>query len=179
MPALLLPRRVFLKFLGFTLALAGGFGKIPQALAADLPEVKDFNHPTFDVFLAYTRIILNRPDYPAEQAKAFFKIFMEEPWGPTHISGAYGKLREALLAHKGDKPLRVWDAMKDFTKGEKWFTEHALTTYYLGNYYHESRPPFRVSREGAMLYRIIPGYSTPYVTGTGFGAWARPPKDKA
>lgn len=129
--------------------------------------------PSLETFSAVSTFVTLHDDLSPEAVARLHKVFMDEPWGPEHISGIYKKTAQALRDKK--RPL-LKDPAWEFTQGESWFAGHLLTTWYLGIYYHEERPTQRLLYEDALMFSatrdVLP---VPYLEPVGFGAWAEPP----
>lgn len=100
-----------------------------------------------------------------DTARRLYDVFMKEPWGVEHMTGLYAKLQSALAGKK-----------QELTEGEKWFSGHLLTTWYLGVYYHESSPPLRLAYDTALMFRAGDGViPVPLVESVSYGDWAKKP----
>lgn len=154
---------VFSSYLPF--APAGG--KVWAQLGAE--------KPTLELFHELSRLVTLKDDLDADTVKKMYKVFMDEPWGPEHITAVSSRIKAALAA--GGQRRMLKDPSWKFTEGEKWFAEHLLTTWYLGIYYHEERPTQRITYEHALMFRALEGkLPIPYLEPTGFGKWAEAPE---
>ena len=132
--------------------------------------IDDPSDPSFEVFVALSAIVLLRDTLDQAAAKRMYKLFMDENWGPQHITSCYRKICKQISGAP--------DIVK-LTDGENWFVNHVITTWYLGIYYHEQHIPVRVSYETALMFRPIDDWlPVPFIAGVGFGNWQTPPKEK-
>ncbi len=113
---------------------------------------------------------------PAAMAEVY-KVLMDEPWGPSHITRLHTKIGAMLerdAAMRDKTPLQ--DAVWQFDEGEKWFARHVLEIWYTGHYENAERPSTRVLYGGALMYRAAAGaLNVPMVEPLGFGNWETPP----
>jgi len=147
-------------------------------LELSLPPPGDPNAPSFEVFMALSRIVLLRDRLDEQAARQMYRLFMDEPWGPKHIHTAYAALRAAIIErnHRADRTAPA--PLKMLGPHETWFISHLVTTWYLGIYYHEQRPTQRVTYAHALMFEAIRGtLPIPYLENTGYGAWAELPPD--
>lgn len=144
-------------------------------LQITLPPAERSTTPSFETFLALSRIVLIKADLDEAAARKMYDLFMTEPWGPKHLRTAYGALRETFIKrdqHGGQGMI----AQTALPEGERWFISHLVTTWYVGVYYHPERPSKWITLHGAMLYRAVHGLvPKPYLESVGFGRWANPP----
>jgi hypothetical protein len=148
----------------------------PESIELQLPDSSHIGPPSYDQFLALSKIVTVKETLDDEIARKMFKVFMDEPWGPEHIKSTYRILHAATVAHAGNKEIpELLDSVK-LTKGERWFVSHILTTWYLGVYYHEERPHQRITFEGALMYEVLQGTMFPWFTGERIpGYWTETP----
>lgn len=120
---------------------------------------------TFDKFVALSTLVTLQDRLDDATARRMYDVFMKEPWGTEHMAGLCDKLASVLMGKK-----------QELTGGEKWFSGHLLTTWYLGVYYHESSPPLRLAYETALMFRAGDGViPVPLVESVAFGDWAKKP----
>ena len=152
-------------------------GEDHPALHPDMPALTRPEAPGLPVFERLCQIICLAPDLDPAIAARVYGLIEQEPWGLNHVGTLYGK----LLAHRraDGRPVPVKDLVDagHLTEGEAWFASHLLMTWYLGIYYHESRPePVRVSFETSLMWEALrdhvapPGFST-----LAPGDWSTPP----
>ncbi|NBX04213.1 MAG: hypothetical protein EBR02_09205 [Alphaproteobacteria bacterium] len=173
MPEIRLTRRKLVQMLAL-LGAGGATWRYWQHFAQDETVIKapaapaDAEHPSLQIFAALCAMVTLRDDLDHETTKKMYDVFMDEPWGPQHIAGAYQKMYHAL---GGKKPATK------LSDGESWFVSHLLTTWYLGIYYHEKRPTQRITYEHALMFNIIRELAPiPFIDSTGFGHWAHAPE---
>jgi hypothetical protein len=146
-----------------------------HVLAQPLPALTDRARPSFDVFLALSRLVTCRARLDPAAARKMYPVFMEEPWGPKHIATAYEGLRKALARAPGPCSAPELIGAGALGKGERWFCAHLLTTWYLGIYYHE-RKTVRLLYDDALMWESVRGLTTiPGLTGGPPGYWTKPP----
>ncbi len=141
-----------------------------------LPHSPDFAHPSLDMFVALSELVTLRTQLDPLMVQHMYPLFMDEPWGPHHISSSYKQILDIIGTPPYSKPA-CSDAVRGrLGKGQVWFVSHLLTTWYLGIYYHEQRPSRRVAYESALMFDAIRGtLPVPLIESTGFGRWAEPP----
>ena len=179
MQKICITRRKLIKTL---LALGAGsvfFSTLPAAVAADDSKIWALfgdSLPPPETFAALSTFITLHDDLDADSMQRMYKVFMDEPWAPEHIKSLHKKISRAL--GDGNKTLpRPEDKSWKFNKGESWFMDHLLTTWYLGIYYHQERPTQRILYETALEFRATKGsVATPYVENVGYGAWTKAPE---
>ena len=135
-------------------AAAAGTADVP--LKIGLPKPNDpGTEPPFDVFLALSNLVTCRTALDQEMARRMYPLFLDEPWGPEHITKSYRAI--SALVPEMPEPVGVAACFKGarLGKGEAWFVSHLLTTWYLGIYYHEERPTRRVGYETALMFDPI------------------------
>lgn len=143
-----------------------------------LPKLKRISLNNLDItaFKELSKIVTLQRNLDDETVKNMYEVFISEPWGKEHIVGLYNKLINNLTAHQTAHNIKK----EEFSDGEKWFTNHLLTTWYLGVYYHQDRPTKRITYEFALMYQttndLVP---IPFTEATGFGNWAEPPTNEA
>jgi hypothetical protein len=146
-------------------------------LDLELPPAGNPFNPTYEVFLALSKIVLARPQLDDALARRLYQVFMEEPWGTKHVGHAYAVFRNALLKADQAAGERAPVELSALDAGERWFVAHLVTTWYLGIYYHEQRPTRRITLAGALMYDAVRGVvPIPYHDSIGFGGWTEPPK---
>lgn len=127
--------------------------------------------PSPDAFRDLSAFVTLRDDLPPRALADMYKVFMDEPWGPEHMTGLLGKIKKGL---KNRPSLK--DKSWDFSEGESWFAGHLLTTWYLGVYYHQERPTQRILYEDALMFKPLAGLiPVPFIEPIGYGAWAEKP----
>lgn len=142
----------------------------------DLPDAPDLDNPTFDLFVALSKLVTLRSSLDVLTAERMYPLFMDEPWGPHHISSSYIQILDIIGIPPYAKLPNAGVIRSKLGKGQAWFTSHLLTTWYLGIYYHEQRPTRRVAYETALMFEAVRGgTSVPLVEATGFGGWTVPP----
>lgn len=148
----------------------------PESIEFQMPDSSHIGPPSYDQFLALSKIVTVKENLNDEVARKMFKVFMDEPWGPEHIKSAYRALYTAIVAHSGKQEFPDLLEGVKLTKGERWFISHLLTTWYLGVYYHEERPTQRITFEGALMYEVLQGAMPIWFTGERVpGNWREPP----
>jgi Membrane bound FAD containing D-sorbitol dehydrogenase len=167
----------------FLLAAAGS-GVVPywagaqddaSLLQITLPPAERSTAPSFEIFLALSRIVLIQDDLDETAARQMYDLFMAEPWGPKHIGTAYAALRETFIK-RGQRGGQEMIAQTPLPDGERWFISHLVTTWYVGVYYHPERPTKWITLHGAMIYRAVHGLvPKSYLESVGYGRWANPP----
>ena len=148
----------------------------PETIELQLPDSSHIGPPSYDQFLALSKIVTVKETLDDEVARKMFKVFMDEPWGPEHIKSTYRALHASTLASAGNQDMpELLEGVK-LTKGERWFVSHMLTTWYLGVYYHEDRSDQRITYEGALMYEALQGAMFPWFTGERTpGYWTETP----
>ncbi len=142
----------------------------------ELPTSFDREKPPFEVFLALSKLVTVRTSLDIDAAKRMYPIFMDEPWGSQHIVSSYTQILSLIDLPSHTTPPFTSLVRGKLGKGESWFTSHLLTTWYLGIYYHEARPPVRVTYESALMFDSIRGVlPVPLLESTGYGGWTEPP----
>jgi hypothetical protein len=155
-------RRKLLKTL---LALGAGGVFLSGPLAGKISFAAAEGPFTLESFVALSSLVTLQDKLDNDTAQRMYDVFMKEPWGPEHMAGLFAKLRSALAGKK-----------EELTDGEKWFSGHLLTTWYLGVYYHESSPPLRLAYDTALMFRAGDGViPVPLVESVAFGDWAKKP----
>jgi hypothetical protein len=151
----------------------------PETIELQLPDSSHIGPPSFDQFLALSRIVTVKETLNNEVAQKMFTVFMDEPWGPEHIKSTYRALYATTIAQAGKQDVpELLEGVK-LTKGERWFFSHLLTTWYLGIYYHEERTTQRITYEGALMYDSLQGAIPIWFIGERKpGYWTEPPKAK-
>jgi len=104
-----------------------------------------------------------------------YPLFMEEPWGPKHIAAAYEGLTKALASAPGACSAPELIASGALGKGERWFCEHLLVTWYLGIYYHERKTVRVLYTEALMWDPVRELTKVPGLSGGEPGYWINPP----
>lgn len=136
------------------------------------------NHdPTFENFRDLSAIITLQDDLDTQAARGIYKVLMDEPWGPSHMTRLHTKIGAALAAHDG-KSTRppMQDASWRFDDGEKWFAHHVLEIWYTGIYANAERPRARILYDAALMFGCAPDLPVPMVQPLGFGNWALAPE---
>ena len=149
-----------------------------QAFADDGAKVRiavgEATEATLELFTALSTIVTLHDDLDPDTTKNMYKVFMEEPWAPEHMLRVYNKVHKAL---GNKKRITLKDKSWQLDEGERWFSNHLLTTWYLGIYYHDKRPTQRVTFEHALMFSAVRGIiPIPFFENTPFGEWANPPK---
>jgi Membrane bound FAD containing D-sorbitol dehydrogenase len=168
--------------LGLLAAVGGGAAGIWSLSRNDrtlvdlkLPATGNPFAPSYEVFLALSRIVLMRSKLDEAIARKLFDVFSDEPWGLKHIGHAYAVLRNEVVAannRKQDGPA----PLSRLGEGEQWFVGHLVTTWYLGIYYHEQRPTQRITYAGALMFDAVTGLlPVTYFESVGYGSWIAPP----
>lgn len=141
----------------------------------DLPAPGDALAPTFEIFLALSKILLVRETVNETVGRKIFDLLVGEPWGAKHIGTAYAILYRHVV-HLREPAGGNMLGKAPLPEGERWFIGHVITTWYIGVYYHPERPTSWLTLRDALMYEpvrdILP---EPYAGSTGFGAWAEPP----
>lgn len=145
-------------------------------LQLSLPPIANRMAPTFEIFLALSRIVLMRNDLDLEAGRRYFELFTAEPWGLKHIGTAYAMIRETVMSH-AQQGGRAAVEQAQLPQGERWFISHLVTTWYIGVYYHPERPTDWITLRGAVMYDATRGIvPRPYEDNVGYGGWTHLPK---
>jgi hypothetical protein len=128
------------------------------------PSGADPTLPTFDMFLALSRIVLARSDLDQSVARRMFEVFMDEPWAGDRILSAYAALRGDATA-----------SSSNLGSDDRWFVSHLISTWYLGVYYREGEPPQRIAYAGALMHEAMQGLAPAPFQSVGFGKWSELP----
>ncbi len=145
-----------------------------------LPPPGDADQPSLEIFQALSRIVLARETLDPAVTQRLYDVFMDEPWGPQHIGGAYAGLYAAIARETWTWTKGRMAPVARLDDGQRWFVSHLATTWYLGVYYHEQRAPLRIARGGALMHAALRGLApAPYAEAAGFGRWSdRPPGEQ-
>ena len=145
-------------------------------IAISLPKAPHIGKPSYEVFLALSKLVTCRETLNEDVARKMYRVFLDEPWGPEHIKSTYRALRSAVLAQAGQREMPALMKGATLREGELWFISHILTTWYLGIYYHEERPTQRITYEGALMYDALQGAMPVWFSGERIpGYWTEPP----
>lgn len=144
------------------------------------------NHdPTFENFRDLSAIITLQDDLDAQSARDIYKVLMDEPWGPSHMTRLHTKIGAALAAHDGSatrasiqmaRRAPLQDASWQFDDGEKWFARHVLEIWYTGLYLNAERPRARILYDTALMFGCAPALPVPLLQPLGFGNWVDAPE---
>ena len=172
-------RRIADAILGTALATSAARSALAaetaSVLSRALPRLDDPARPSFKVFFALSRLVTCRSRLDPKAAEKLYPLFMEEPWGPKHVATAYMELTAALKNASAACSAPELIAAGVLGKGERWFCEHLLTTWYLGIYYHQ-RKTVRALYEEALMWDPVRNFTTiPGLTGGEPGYWINPP----
>ena len=149
----------------------------PEIIDLQLPDSSHIGPPSYEQFLALSKIVTCHESLDDEVAQKMFAVFMDEPWGPEHIKSTYRALHTATVAQAGKQEMPELLEGVTLTKGERWFVSHLLTTWYVGVYYHEERPDQRITFEGALMYEVLQNSLFPWFSGERVPAyWTNPPQ---
>ncbi|MFM2407287.1 MAG: Membrane bound containing D-sorbitol dehydrogenase [Pseudomonadota bacterium] len=114
-----------------------------------------------------------------ETAGRIYEHILLEPWGKEHLALIEERIRILQLESSSTVTLQQLLANKHFNeeagKGERWFVDHLLTTWFTGIYYHQSGNYVITYRDALMHValqniRPIPGHCV-----STFGYWTEPP----
>jgi len=141
-----------------------------------LPESSYFGTPSYDVFLALSKLVTCRETLNEDVARKMYPLFLDEPWGPEHIRSTYMALRSAVLAQAAKREMPELVEGASLREAERWFVSHLLATWYLGIYNHHERPTQRITYEGALMYDALQGAIPVWFSGERTpGYWTEPP----
>lgn len=151
-----------------------GLATADSTLTIPGPEADAAGEASFAMFHALSRIVTLREHLDESAARRMYPLFMEEPWGAHHIHSTYTQLL-GLIGQADRKQGIPFELTKGgLGKGQAWFADHLLTTWYLGVYYHARMPPLRVAYTEAIMFdAVAPTLPQRFVEGTGFGAWGQ------
>ncbi|MEP4036429.1 sugar dehydrogenase complex small subunit [Pseudophaeobacter sp.] len=168
---------------GISIPLGKLWAQIPSAhvkdaLARPLPKLNNLENPEFDVFFRLSQLVCLRVDLDVAVARRIYALIEVEPWGLHHVSALYALVLANLDTTGLPRPFAELIEEGRLGEGEAWFTRHLMTTWYLGIYYHESRPePVRVSFETSLMWEALRGQVTPPGFSQGaIGDWNLPPE---
>jgi len=137
------------------------------------PSNTDPSGRLFEAFKALSQIVTFRSDLHEPTLKAIYSVFRDEPWMTEHTLTSYAQLKPFLsedIAPTSNPKLALGD-------GQKWFTDHLLTTWFLGIYYHDRTQPIRVAYEHALLFDAIKDTRPiPLISATGPRGWTNKPE---
>lgn len=135
---------------------------------------------SFDTFMRLSRFITQVDRLDNETGQKIYSHIFSEPWGKEHLLQIEEKWRELQAENQSVVTLKQLLATKHFqsenAKGERWFMDHLLTTWFTGIYYHQSGNHVITYRNALMHtaledVRPVPGYCA-----GPFGYWAKPPE---
>jgi len=183
-PKISLSRRHVVKALialgavGFSARVLHGFNQDDTQLSIEVKDGEGLPRPSLALFASLSSLVTLKDDLDEVVTEKMYQLFLDEPWGKEHITGCYKKIRDYLQQISENARPSFNDPGWQFTKGERWFITHLLTTWYLGTYYHENRPILYITHEHALMYDHLEGIvPTPFLEPVGFGTWAEPPKE--
>ncbi len=121
------------------------------------------------IFEDLSKMVTLQKHLDADTVADMYKVFISEPWGKEHIISLYNKLVQNF-SNPNSQKIKLND-------GEKWFTNHLLTTWYLGVYYHQERPTKRITYEFALQHQLINDIiPIPFIEAGGFNSWEEEPR---
>ncbi|MFT6490712.1 MAG: hypothetical protein ACJAXQ_001495 [Parvibaculaceae bacterium] len=127
----------------------------------------------FNTFKALSQIVTFRSDLHEPTLETIYRVFHDEPWMAEHTLTSYEQLKPFInqeIAPTSNPKLALGE-------GQKWFTEHLLTTWYLGIYYHDRTQPIRVAYEHALMFDAIKETQPiPLIDATGPRGWSSKPE---
>ena len=136
-------------------------------------------HASLENFIRLSVFLTNVKQLDLETAERIYHRILGEPWGKEHLALITERIR-ALQIHAHttltlQQLLTSPHFMDDASKGERWFIDHLLTTWFTGIYYHQSGNHVITYRDALMHaalqdVRPIPGHCN-----AAFGHWADPP----
>lgn len=153
------------------------------AQAAEKPAFRwnfDSHEPTPENFADLCAFITLTDDLDPGMMKEIYRLMMDEPWGPSHITRLHTKISAELKKDPAGKKRPAADKQAfGFDEGETWFAGHLLMAWYTGMYFNASRPRVRVAYEKALMYRAVEGrMPVPMLEPAGFGGWTKLPEEK-
>ena len=137
------------------------------------PENTDPTGRLFETFKALSQIVTFRNDLDMPTLETIYSVFRDEPWMVEHTLTSYEQLKPFL--NTNTPPITHPELQ--LGEGQKWFTDHLFTTWYLGIYYHERTQPIRVSYEQALMFEAIKETRPiPLIGATGPRGWTNKPE---
>lgn len=147
-----------------------------SSLRLKLTESGSAEAPSFEVFYALSQLVTLRTHLDESLARRMYPLFLEEPWGAHHIHSTYSQLLDMFETPDGQQKPVPARSSAGLGKGQAWFADHLLTTWYLGIYYHERMPPMRVAYTEALMFDAVASVlPRRYVEGMVFGSWGAAP----
>jgi len=143
-----------------------------------LPDIKNVGMPTLEVFTTLSQIVTLHQFLDKKSVETLFNALLKEHSNQFNILKTYKALRALLLKGVKKENLQHQIQKGNIAKGEKWFVQHLITTWYTGIYYVEGQEPIRLFHQEALVWKPLKGIvPIPFVENIDFGLWSKHPSD--